>query len=571
MALSELMLNGIEYQFQGASASEYKTADKNEWVFSLSASDEGVTILQNTRITSLQETSVNGYTTYLVPFSVLSEYVAFTKITGTTYFLGYYTESAGTRTYTNHPDYISTASNYSGMAVCMQDSKGTLESVVFMHAISVITKKTSYVNLPGFSGYDTDEMVTFRGTATSYMWSCSVKVDADKVYAIDLGDYTTIAPWAVRNGTSTFNVVSQAKFAKFGKYYVFPSIDGYITWQMRPASDGNNTKLYNSDGIKIYVLDKPWEVDAIKRTIPKALVHAGNFKHVVLMAYALGWSGAEVDVKATSDGVFVLSHEGTLGGLDISTNTYADLKAVYPGIMTTDELLDISAYFGGTICFHLSSSTISDNERWGILQKGLAKKIDHVGYYTGITGNIGSISASTFYENGLVYGFADTQNVPSSVAAAGHYIRHRPTASEIEEHPQLAYILPGGALVSGTVITNETLRTTYDGLFSIIAYYIKAYPIYNAQCKSIEIKESEMVFTASGTKKLTPSVFPVYCSNTLIWESSDTSVATVTGGNANETLYPQATVTAVGNGTCTITATCGNMQATCTVSVSGLS
>lgn len=569
MSLEALLFNGTEYQFQCAGASEYKTADKNEWVFSLSLSDEGVTILQNIRITSLQETSVNGYTTYLVPFSVLSEYGAFTKITGTTYFLGYYTESAGTRTYTNHPDYISTASNYTGMAVCMSNSNGTLENLVFMYTMDVITKKTSYIELPGFSGYDTGEMVTFNATSQTYLWTCSVKVDTDKVYAIDLGDYTTIAPWAVKNGTSAFNVVSSAKFAKLGNYYIFPSIDGYLTWQMRPASDGNNTKLYNSDGIKIYVLDKPWEIVSLRRTMPcQGFIHAGNFKHQVLIAYALGWGGVETDVRMTSDNEYVLSHDPTIGGLEIATNTYADIKAAYPGILTVDELVEISAYFNCTIDFHFQA--IPDNDRWEILLKGIRKNIDHLGYYTGITGNIGSVSADTFFENCLVYGYGDIQNIPSTIEAATRYVVGNVSDNVIAQHPQMAYYLPGTATQANYVITNDILHADFERYFDTISYLVRHYPIYEAPCKKISIKESSLTFTASGSKKLTPIVLPIYCSNSISWESSDTSVASVSVGAVNETLYPQATVTAVGNGTCTITATCGNMQASCEVTVSGM-
>lgn len=569
MSLEALILNGTEYQFQSASASEYKTADKNEWVFSLSLSDERITVLQNTRITSLNETTVNGYTTYLVPYSVLSDYGTFTKVSGNVYFLGYYTESGGARTHVNHPDYISTSKAYTGMTVCMANNNGTLENLVFMYTMDVITKKTSYIELPGFSGYDTDEMVTFNATSQSYLWKCSIKVETDKVYAIDLGDYTTIGPWAARTGTSVFSVTTQARYAKMGRYYIFPSIDGYITWQMRTTDSDNNTKMYQSDGIKMYVLDKPWEIIALRKSVPcRPFIHAGNFKHHVLLAYALGWSGVETDVRTTSDGVHVLSHDPTFGGVDIASNTYEDIKEAYPGVLTVDELIDISAYFDCTIDFHFQA--VSDNDKWTILVKGLKKNIDHLGYYTGTTGNIGTVSVNTFYENGLVYGYADEQDIPSTIEAAAHYVRGYASASLIEQYPQLAYILPSTGTPSSVVITNESLHTTYEPYFDTISYFARNYPLYDAICKKLTLKESTLTFTASGSKKLTPVVLPIYCSNNLTWESSDTSVATVTGGNANETLYPQATVTAVGNGTCTITATCGNMQASCEVTVSGM-
>lgn len=59
------------------------------------------------------------------------------------------------------------------------------------------------------------------------------------------------------------------------------------------------------------------------------------------------------------------------------------------------------------------------------------------------------------------------------------------------------------------------------------------------------------------TEALVATVTPVDCTEQVIWQTSDVTVATVNNG----------TVTIVGLGTATITVTCGNYSATCSVTV----
>lgn len=77
-------------------------------------------------------------------------------------------------------------------------------------------------------------------------------------------------------------------------------------------------------------------------------------------------------------------------------------------------------------------------------------------------------------------------------------------------------------------------------------------------CTGITLNKSTTELGGVGeTETLTASVTPVDTTDTITWASSDTSVATVSNG----------VITAVGLGTATITATCGNYSATCTVAV----
>ena len=79
-------------------------------------------------------------------------------------------------------------------------------------------------------------------------------------------------------------------------------------------------------------------------------------------------------------------------------------------------------------------------------------------------------------------------------------------------------------------------------------------------CTGISLSASELTFTAIGSQTLTATVTPEDTTDAIVWNSNTTSVATVSGG----------VVTAVGNGSATITATCGNYSASCSVSVSGI-
>lgn len=85
-------------------------------------------------------------------------------------------------------------------------------------------------------------------------------------------------------------------------------------------------------------------------------------------------------------------------------------------------------------------------------------------------------------------------------------------------------------------------------------------PSEEVPCTGISLSSETLTFTEAGTQTLTVTVEPEGCTDTVTWESSDTGVATVSGG----------IVTAVGNGGATITAICGGFYATCAVSVSGI-
>ena len=79
-------------------------------------------------------------------------------------------------------------------------------------------------------------------------------------------------------------------------------------------------------------------------------------------------------------------------------------------------------------------------------------------------------------------------------------------------------------------------------------------------CTGISLSESELIFTADGSQTLIATVTPSNTTDEIVWATTNNSVASVAGG----------VVTAVGNGSATITATCGEYSVSCNVSVSGM-
>lgn len=92
------------------------------------------------------------------------------------------------------------------------------------------------------------------------------------------------------------------------------------------------------------------------------------------------------------------------------------------------------------------------------------------------------------------------------------------------------------------------------------AYMAALTPEIPVPCEGISLDKSTLTFTAEGTQTLTATVIPDGCTDTVTWESTSVSVATVNDG----------VVTAIANGSATITAKCGNYSASCEVSVSGI-
>ena len=80
---------------------------------------------------------------------------------------------------------------------------------------------------------------------------------------------------------------------------------------------------------------KERRVDVIWDYVTSFIGHGGSYygvmnseEAILYAASVLKYQAIEVDVKVTKDGVFVLSHDNTFGGVTIASTNYADLKDV---------------------------------------------------------------------------------------------------------------------------------------------------------------------------------------------------------------------------------------------------
>lgn len=81
--------------------------------------------------------------------------------------------------------------------------------------------------------------------------------------------------------------------------------------------------------------------------------------------------------------------------------------------------------------------------------------------------------------------------------------------------------------------------------------------VFTIPCTGITLNKTTLSFADNTSQTLTATVEPSNTTDKVVWKSSNTSVATVTNG----------VVKPLSNGSCTITATCGSVSATCSVTV----
>lgn len=127
----------------------------------------------------------------------------------------------------------------------------------------------------------------------------------------------------------------------------------------------------------------------------------------------------------------------------------------------------------------------------------------------------------------------------------------------------------GGGGGSSTGITNA-VKQALLACFENVAwatedgqdYYDALLASMEVPATAISVRPSTASFSsASKTQQLAASITPRDSSDTIVWTTSDSSVAMVSNSGL---------VTPIANGSCTITATAGNVSATCSVTVSGI-
>lgn len=107
----------------------------------------------------------------------------------------------------------------------------------------------------------------------------------------------------------------------------------------------------------------------------------------------------------------------------------------------------------------------------------------------------------------------------------------------------------------------QQLRSYACSRYSWTDTYIKSIvPEVAIPCTGITLSQTELTFAGGGNQTITATVTPINTTDAIVWTSDNTAVASVSNG----------VVRAIYNGTATITATCGNYSATCSVTVSDM-
>lgn len=109
---------------------------------------------------------------------------------------------------------------------------------------------------------------------------------------------------------------------------------------------------------------------------------------------------------------------------------------------------------------------------------------------------------------------------------------------------------------SKTTNNIQQLRSYISARLTYVDGYINAMREV-VPCTNITLNNATLSFTTSDAQTLTATVTPANTTDTVTWSVSPTGICTVEDG----------VVTAIKNGTCVITATCGSHSATCNVTV----
>ncbi len=191
------------------------------------------------------------------------------------------------------------------------------------------------------------------------------------------------------------------------------NIDGDLTKQIKVTHEVDN-RTYGTYEVKYEVTDKAGNKAEMTRYVEvvwdyavEFIGHAGSYygamnsEEAILYAITkLKYTCVEIDLKSTKDGVFVLSHDDTFGGISIASTNWADLKDVVisssrtagypfqngeaPGngkytakLCTLDRFLDICKQYGTKAVIELKGSpgiTNSDQSKMPALMTAIKNK-----------------------------------------------------------------------------------------------------------------------------------------------------------------------------------------------------
>ena len=112
---------------------------------------------------------------------------------------------------------------------------------------------------------------------------------------------------------------------------------------------------------------------------------------------------------------------------------------------------------------------------------------------------------------------------------------------------------------SKTTNNIQQIRANIDARLTYVDSYINSL-VESTPCTSISLNKTTLSFISTDTQTLTATLTPTNTTDIVTWSVAPTGICTVNNG----------VVTPITNGSCIITATCGNQATTCSVTVSGI-
>ena len=213
--------------------------------------------------------------------------------------------------------------------------------------------------------------------------------------------------------TSSVRLNWNTKFDPLAGVSAKDNVDGDLTSKIKVTHNVDN-RTYGTYEVKYEVTDKAGNKTEMTRYVEvvwdyavEFIGHAGSYygamnsEEAILYAITkLKYTCVEIDLKSTKDGVFVLSHDDTFGGISIASTNWADLKDVeisssrtagYPfqngeapgngkytaKLCTLDRFLDICKQYGTKAVIELKGSpgiTNSDQSKMPALMTAIKNK-----------------------------------------------------------------------------------------------------------------------------------------------------------------------------------------------------
>lgn len=424
-------------------------------------------VLTNTRVLSNSASTVNGYNTYLISFEQITQPVINrygTVATNGWQYWGFYKGTGSSRTYLSVNTFttyiIQPRNDYDGVFFCNNTGNYSME---FITGIDVITNDGYPSDRIGFTSVSSDYCPFVAHSGDAYLAVKIPKTD-NRVYRIDIGNMN-YANSFYKTASGTATAIGTAQVATIGgnKKLTFANLSNADTLIVVRANGQDGLRTLCERGMYMYALTDVGAVVASRKKLPLQMIsHACNTMDALLMSLANGWGGAEFDVRTSSDGKYVLSHETAIGGKTISSETYESLAQTYPNILTFDEMVKYSAPFDFWLDMHFGGVS-TEAEKLQLLRNGLACT-DKVGYWTGAV-NV------QYYKKGLCYGFGyGTTSAPDSTdddRAFNYYIGER---SDLDIEKPFRYFAKD--LGSGSSVSLSNIKSgTYAGYSFVTAYY----------------------------------------------------------------------------------------------------